>query len=276
MSGGEAETGDAGAHGETDDAVTGGGGACCLAARGPQRRPGQTPPRRSWYGDGHMSTDTADVHEGTTVFTSGHTTTWPAGARGEMVVVSEGPGGAGYEICDRCGWGRPHARGASQRAGHPHLLKDAQCTGPLRVVSLAHRYQTDFLQIRLDPLTALCATRETLRSGLHALLEGAATHLEIGRDDIDGTVRTGTDGLPSLVLFDTTPDGAGNAIRIGEHLEPVVEAAFAAWADASAARRAAATHACEPFATSASTRCCAVVKPSRCSMPWRAEVRAEG
>ncbi|MFE9173493.1 DEAD/DEAH box helicase [Streptomyces kebangsaanensis] len=198
-----------------------------VAARGPQRRPGQTPPRRSWYGDTHMSTDTADIHEGTTVFASDHTTAWSAGARGEMVVVSEGPGGAGYEICDWCGWGRPHARAASRRAGHPHLLKDAQCTGPLRVVSLAHRYQTDFLQIHLDPLTALGATQETLRSGLYALLEGAATHLEISRDDIDGTVHIGTDGMPSLLLFDTTPGGAGNAIRIGEHLEPVVEAALA-------------------------------------------------
>lgn len=31
--------------------------------------------------------------------------------------------------------------------------------------------------------------------------------------------------MPSLLLFDTTP-GAGNMIRIGEQLEPVVEAAL--------------------------------------------------
>ncbi|MEU9558683.1 DUF1998 domain-containing protein [Streptomyces fumanus] len=74
--------------------------------------------------------------------------------------------------------------------------------------------------MHLDPLTALSATQETLCSGLCALLEGAATHLEIGRD-------TGTDGMPSLLLFDTTPGGAGNVIRIGEYLEPVVEAALA-------------------------------------------------
>ncbi|MFF3837499.1 DEAD/DEAH box helicase [Streptomyces sp. NPDC001930] len=198
-----------------------------VAARGPQRRPGRTPPRRSWYGDVHMSTDTADVQDGVTAFDSGHTTVWSAGARGEMVVVSEGPGGAGYEICDWCGWGRPHARTGNRRAGHPHLLKDTQCTGPLRVVSLAHRYQTDFLQIHLDPLTALSAPPERLRSGVYALLEGAATRLEISRDDIDGTVHTGTDGMPSLLFFDTTPGGAGNVIRIGEHLAPVVEAALA-------------------------------------------------
>ncbi|MFF3755051.1 DEAD/DEAH box helicase [Streptomyces sp. NPDC002018] len=198
-----------------------------VAARGPQRRPGQTPPRRSWYGDVHMSTDTADLQEGAITFVSGHTTLWSAGTRGEMVVVSEGPAGAGYQICDWCGWSRPHAQAGPLRGGHPHLLKDTQCTGTLRVVSLAHRYQTDFLQIHLDPLTALTATPARLRSGLYALLEGAAARLEISRDDIDGTVHTGTDGMPSLLLFDTTPGGAGNAVSMGERLEPVVSAALA-------------------------------------------------
>ncbi|MER5831181.1 hypothetical protein ABT116_10165 [Streptomyces sp. NPDC002130] len=64
-----------------------------VAARGPQRRPGQAPPRRSWYGDVRMFTATADG----------------------MVVVSEGPGGAGYEIRDWCGWGRRHAELLSRR-----------------------------------------------------------------------------------------------------------------------------------------------------------------
>ncbi|MER7810140.1 DUF1998 domain-containing protein [Streptomyces sp900116325] len=49
--------------------------------------------------------------------------------------------------------------------------------------------------------------------------------MEISRDDIDGTVHTGTDGMPSLLLFDTTPGAAGNVIRIGDHLEQIVEAA---------------------------------------------------
>ncbi|MGW5973429.1 DUF1998 domain-containing protein [Streptomyces sp. NPDC055186] len=139
--------------------------------------------------------------------------------------------------------------------GTPHLLKDAQCTGPFRVVSPAHRYQTDFLQIHLDPLTALSATQETLRSGLHALLEGAATHLEISRDDIDGTVHTGTDGMPSLLLFDTAPGGAGNTIRIGEHLEAVAEAALGRADACECGPERAATRVCGPSGTSASMSC---------------------
>ncbi|MFJ3987680.1 DEAD/DEAH box helicase [Streptomyces sp. NPDC090032] len=197
-----------------------------VAARGPERRPGPTPPRRAWHGDVHMAAGSGDLRDGSTDFAPGRTLAWSTGTRGEMVVVSEGPGGAGYAICDWCGWGRPHTQSARSRGrSHPHLLKDSTCSGPLRVVALAHRYQTDFLQIHLDSLTAMTATPAELRSGLYALLDGAATTLDISRDDIDGTVHTGPDGLPSLLVFDTTPGGAGNSVRIADHLVDVVTAA---------------------------------------------------
>ncbi|MGW2374168.1 DEAD/DEAH box helicase [Kitasatospora sp. NPDC001683] len=192
-----------------------------VAQRGTPRRPGQTPPSRAWNGAVHMRTDSADVEQSVTHFSSGHSMRWTAGARGEMVAVSEGPAGAGYEICDWCGWGRPHVTAAKGRSGpHPHLLKDQDCNGRLRLVSLAHRYQTDFLQLHLDPFTALMTPQDQLSSTLYALLEGAASTLEISRDDIDGTVHTGLEGT-SLILFDTTPGGAGNALRVAHRLEEV-------------------------------------------------------
>ncbi|MGW5973436.1 hypothetical protein [Streptomyces sp. NPDC055186] len=44
-------------------------------------------------------------------------------------------------------------------------------------------------------------------------------------------------GVPSLLLFDTTPGGTGNTIRIGERLEAVAEEALASGsAPVSAAR----------------------------------------
>ncbi|MDX2938259.1 DUF1998 domain-containing protein [Streptomyces ipomoeae] len=75
------------------------------------------------------------------------------------------------------------------------------------------------------PAPASDATAARLRSRPYALLEGAAARLEISRDDIDGSVHTGTDGMPSLLLFDTTPGGAGNAVSMGKQLQPVVAAA---------------------------------------------------
>ncbi len=61
-----------------------------VAQRAAPRRPGQSPPRRSWNGAVHMTTTAADVEESHTAFPSGHTLRWTAGARGEMVAVSVG------------------------------------------------------------------------------------------------------------------------------------------------------------------------------------------
>lgn len=182
-------------------------------------------PRRSWGGITYLIGDSADRREGQTTFPSGSAVRWTAGARGQFVVISEGPGKAGFVICDWCGWGQP-AAGRRPRE-HRHLLRDAACTGPLTSYSLAHRYQTDFLELAFDQIVALQATAPQLRSAVYALLEGAAAALEISRDDIDGTMHRNAAGRPTLVLFDTTPGGAGNTLRIADHLVDVVGAATA-------------------------------------------------
>jgi hypothetical protein len=148
---------------------------------------------------------------------------WQSGARGQFVAISEGPGKAGFLICDWCGWGT--AAAGKRPPEHRHLLRDTNCTGPLAQFSLAHRYQTDFLELTFDPIVTLRTGPAELRSAVYALLEGAAAALEISRDDIDGTVHRDVTGRPTLVLFDTTPGGAGNALRIADGLVDVVEAA---------------------------------------------------
>jgi ATP-dependent helicase YprA (DUF1998 family) len=184
------------------------------------------PPRRSWNGATYIVDSRADVREGVASFPDGGELSWRAGARGRFVVVGEGPTGAGYHLCQWCGWGTP-VTGARVPDEHPHLLREGACSGRLARASLAHRYETDFVELRFDPLTTATATPAMLRSAVYALLEGASAELEISRDDIDGTVHRGADGAPSLVLFDTTPGGAGNVLRVGDHLVAVVRAA--AW-----------------------------------------------
>ncbi|GEL18378.1 DEAD/DEAH box helicase [Pseudonocardia asaccharolytica] len=180
-------------------------------------------PRRTWSGATYIVDSHADVEEGKAVFPTGETLTWRAGARGSFVVISEGPGGAGFRLCQWCGWGTSAI--AKRTTEHKHLLRDGACRGPLQIHSLAHSYQTDFIQLLFDPIVAAGATPAHLRSAVYALLEGAALTLEISRDDIDGTVHRGADGMPSLVLFDTTPGGAGNTLRVADHLTEVVAAA---------------------------------------------------
>nr|WP_242687096.1 MULTISPECIES: DEAD/DEAH box helicase [unclassified Actinopolyspora] len=183
------------------------------------------PPQRSWTGATYIVDSRADVEESSTTFPTGQRLDWRAGTRGQFVVINEGPGRAGFRLCQWCGWGVPVAHGPAPRE-HDHLLKRSTCTGPLHNYSLAHRYETDFVELRFDPLLALRLTAENLRAASYALLEGAALALEISRDDIDGTVHRGEDGVPSLVLFDTTPGGAGSTLRIARNLVAVLRAAL--------------------------------------------------
>lgn len=189
----------------------------------PQRQGAGQAPRRNWSGVTHIIETDADVESGRLPFPRGEVS-WRSGTRGRFVVINEGTGRAGFRLCEWCGWGASATE--RRRTDHPHLLKGTPCSGPLQRHSLAHSYQTDFVELEFDALVTLTAS-PALRSTVYALLEGASTALEISRDDIDGTVHHGGDSVPRLVLFDTTPGGAGNALRIAADLPAVVDAAVA-------------------------------------------------
>ncbi|WP_026453391.1 DEAD/DEAH box helicase [Saccharomonospora iraqiensis] len=182
------------------------------------------PPRRAGSIAKYLVDTQADLRQGLTHFPTGGILRWRAGARGLFVVINEGPQRRGFYLCQTCGWGTPANKKIPRE--HQHLLNRQTCKGTLVRQSLAHRYETDFVEVRIDGLAAL-APAANYRSAVYALLEGASTALEISRDDIDGTVHRGSDGRPSLVLFDTTPGGAGNALRIADALDTVVPAAMA-------------------------------------------------
>jgi hypothetical protein len=189
------------------------------------RRPGMSPPRRSWNGATYVLSLPSEVEEATWPLANGGTATTRAVSRGQLIAVSEGPNRSGYLICDWCGWGTAVA--GKRPAKHPHLLRDKDCTGPLQARSLAHRYETDILEISFDALAAPFASGDQWRSTLYALLEGVSGLLQISRDDIDGTLYPTPGGHTSLVIFDTVPGGAGSAIRIARSFSDVLDAALA-------------------------------------------------
>jgi hypothetical protein len=133
------------------------------------------------------------------------------------MAVSEGPGRAGFLICDWCGRGLAMGRGVIPRK-HQHLWKDYECTGPLNLTSLAHEFQTDIVVVEGGVSSA--APPADAWSALYGLLEGASHALELSRDDIDGTLDISQGGV-RLIIFDTVPGGAGNSLRIGEQLAQV-------------------------------------------------------
>lgn len=189
-------------------------------------KPGNAPPKRSWNGATHVRT-LGDREVGSAVWRTrnGGTVHARSKARGELIAVSEGPNGAGYLICDWCGAGRSVLSKSTK--SHPHLLRDTECTGPMRQRSLAHPYETDLLDLSFDALAVPpTMTKEAWLSLLYGLLEGAAIGLELGRDDIGGTLYRRPGSGTGIVLFDTVPGGAGGVLRIGEAFDIVVASAF--------------------------------------------------
>jgi len=188
------------------------------------RNPGMVAPQRSWHGSTYVLSRGAEEFEYAWSLAHGSKVTTWAGERGRLIAISEGRNGAGFLICDRCGWGT--AVGTKKPGPHPHLLKDGECNGPMQMKSLAHPYETDLLEITFDSFPGLSGmTIGEWRSVLYALLEGASDRLDISRDDIDGTLYPKAGRKISLVLFDTVPGGAGGALRIARSFPQVMETA---------------------------------------------------
>lgn len=188
------------------------------------RNPGMVAPQRSWHGATYVLDRGAEEFENIVPLANGGTATTRAGERGELIAISEGVGGAGFRICQRCGWGT--AAAGKVPSSHPHLLRDGGCDGPLMWRSLAHPYQTDLLEITFDSIAAPRMSRTEWRSVLYALLEGASDCLDISRDDIDGTLYPKPGNQTSLVIFDTVPGGAGGALRIARAFREVLQVAL--------------------------------------------------
>ena len=155
---------------------------------------------------------------------------------GWMALVNDGFG-QGFRICSRCGWGEVidfrkggktgFGFGGKTKSGHKHPITDAECSGATIVRDLGHRYLTDVLEIRLDGTPGLLRNMDAMYSLAFALLEGASEALGIRRDDIDGTLYFRERGAPpSIILYDTTPGGAGHVEQVRGKLKAAAESAL--------------------------------------------------
>ena len=139
--------------------------------------------------------------------------------RSEMGIVEMGSG-AGFWYCPRCGFA---ARGAKAPQSHNNPRTERNCSYRLELKSLGHTYQTDIASISVP--TCGIEEPEFWRSGLYALIESASERLEIDRNDLNGTIAQ-WESLPTMVLYDTVPGGAGISKRIIENLPSIVDAAL--------------------------------------------------
>ncbi|MEU3014977.1 DEAD/DEAH box helicase [Nocardia asteroides] len=183
------------------------------------------PPRRAWFGASYVETIGEAVELPPWQSETGIEVRAFAGTRARLAVIGEGAG-AGFILCAWCGWADPIGPNRAKVKSHHRPATGTECSGPLEVVSLAHRYETDVAEITFSSEFVYTPEAEARwLSVLYALLEGASEALEISRDDIDGTLSWSLDGRRSIVLFDTVPAGAGASKQIAAELDRVLQAA---------------------------------------------------
>ncbi|MEV4656450.1 DEAD/DEAH box helicase [Micromonospora sp. NPDC049301] len=192
-----------------------------VAARGTGRRP-TSAPRRAWHGATHVVSPGAELYADK-LDLAGGAITIRAGARGELVAISDGAMGRGFLVCATCGFA---GRAIDGRVDHQSPLSGRECRGRMENLSLAHKYQTDVLDLSFDGAVVVGVEDNAWRSVAYALVEGAVRALEISRDDIDATVYRTEAGRSVIMLYDTVPGGAGHVRRIAERLRDVLNHAL--------------------------------------------------
>jgi len=155
---------------------------------------------------------------------------------GWMALVNKGFGN-GFRICPICGYAEvihfvqpAKLLGKGQQARnnqHSNPITNQPCIGQMIIRDLGHRYITDVLELSIDGIPPRLRTEKAYRSFLYALLEGASESQAIRRDDIDGTLYYRTYGeIPSFILYDTVPGGAGHVDNVQNHLREAAHSAL--------------------------------------------------
>jgi hypothetical protein len=132
---------------------------------------------------------------------------------GRMAVLSEGRKRGQFLVCNSCGAGfvAPQAKHKTPWA--------SECSGMLSRVSLGHEFVTDVVRVELNlPPEAIEGTEDSngLALGIAtALLEGLAEVVDVPSVDLNVTTgRAEASELPSIILYDAVPGGAGLVARI--------------------------------------------------------------
>jgi len=149
---------------------------------------------------------------------------------GTMVVLCEGRRGEGFGICERCG--------AGFRQSDKKLLKGhktplgVDCSGKVQTqVSLGHEFPTDVIRLLflLQPSLSNMEPSWFAYSLAYAIVEGAATILEVPSTDLNATVAYASDNnlISPIILYDNVPGGAGLVARLEDKdiLRKTLEAA---------------------------------------------------
>lgn len=143
---------------------------------------------------------------------------------GKLAVINKGLGGAGFHVCNWCGYAEIASKKKGKTHNRPYGGKD--CKGSLGYYHLGHEYISDVFDLRIKGLAE--NDDDLWLSVLYAMLEGVSEELAINRGDIDGCLYyyANSAGTPALILYDDVPGGAGHVKRIGDGLPDAIRAAM--------------------------------------------------
>jgi ATP-dependent helicase YprA (DUF1998 family) len=129
---------------------------------------------------------------------------------GLMVVLCEGRRGEGFYLCGSCG------AGFRRRQSRHKTPQGQDCRGTLEQISLGHEFVTDVLQLRFHKVPPDEIDVVPFAFSLaFAIVEGAAEVLEVPSTDLSTTVTHSIQSpLPSIILYDNVPGGAGLVARL--------------------------------------------------------------
>ncbi len=186
-------------------------------------KPGDAAPRVSWRGETRIARD-GEVVSRDNIETPGGVVSFEVMERVELVRLNPGPADLGFKVCGYCGFALPATK--EWPRSHEDPIRGKPCSGYASTFSLAHKYETDVVRIAFPFPWNGASPRSTSLSVLHAVLQGAASSLQIAGANIDGAVTSYHTTAPTIDIVDTVPGGAGYARLIGSALGSVLRAAL--------------------------------------------------
>jgi hypothetical protein len=138
-----------------------------------------------------------------------------------------------FHVCLWCGFAARLPPSITRKKKATTHLKpwsaEDQCSGGLHKLALGYRFRTDVLELRFPPLGTEHpdrSDRESLwLSLLYAIVNGSCHELEIHDRDLGGCLHFAREDHPSLILYDTSPGGAGFVHDVRDNLKDVLRAA---------------------------------------------------
>jgi len=147
-------------------------------------------------------------------------------SRGRMVLLNQGPNKTGFRLCKSCGY----VTNDKDNTMEKHRTKTGNLCGSsyLYNVHFGHDFITDVLELRLPEYANDCIQEGFWLSLLYAILEGASISLGISRNEINGCLYFNDENdshVPSIMLFDDVPGGAGHVKKVSQNIEDTLRTA---------------------------------------------------